>query len=98
MTDLSKELGEIKRRHLKDVADREGTPLNKWQADRAALLHIIEVEIPGILRARADDHSKEVTPLDKANYVIEATWHAGAATGFRDAATLIESLTKKEEG
>lgn len=88
--DLSKQLGEIKRRHLKDVADREGTPLNKWQADRAALLHIIEVQIPGMLRARASDLRKAAV-LGSGSTIAKMRF---AAEKIEAQATHIESLTK----
>jgi len=98
MTDLSKQLEEIKRVWCNGTPDTF-SPLDSAGSEEAVatiqrLLHIIEVEIPGMLRARADAHSKEVAPLDKANYAIEATWHAGAAEGVREVASLVENLTE----
>lgn len=96
MTDLSKELGEIKRRDVSDAA-QPYAGINKMQAlnDRSRLLHIIEVEIPGMLRARVEELDKERRAAE--NYTARFGF-ATSAQELSDMADAIESLTKKEEG
>lgn len=88
MTDLSKQLGEIKRRDKRDVFSRPFQ--DEVYHDRAALLHIIEVQIPGMLRARASDLRKAAV-LGSGSTIAKMRF---AAEKIEAQATLIESLTK----
>lgn len=99
MTDLSKQLGEIKRRDVSDAA-QPYAGINKMQAlnDRSRLLHIIEVEIPGMLRARATALHNKAEQFDDKGDEVTAAACRDTATELSLQAALIESLTKKEEG
>lgn len=93
MSDLSKQLGEIKRRdadHKTWLFTNDGMVSGSTTAetDRAALLNIIEVQIPGMLKSRANTVEAFNTKED---------WfgrRAEIANELRRQATLIESLTK----
>jgi len=96
MTDLSKQLGEIKRRHT-DLAQHwfhGGSALHK---DVAALLHIIEVEIPGMLRALALEYDGMKKACGIANLEMSSLACSALAEEMRNQATLIESLTNEKE-
>ena len=87
MTDLSKELGEIKRRQRTDLREIAGD-FATWEcqmvADKERLLHIIEVEIPKFIRDYpASIHGAlAITPAEIAGQVAN------------EIASAIESLTK----
>lgn len=89
MTDLSKQLGKIKRQHERDVF-RSPCP-EKAHNDRAALLHIIEVQIPGMLRERVEELDKE---RRTAEFYTAKFGLAAGAQELSDMADAIESLTK----